>query len=77
MSVKNIRSAKIVEDGKEVKKTAKSQDHSHRGDNRSVRRRKACQALSGKPNASCINKECKLRIKGCTGYEGCPGYKTL
>ncbi|MBF0540740.1 MAG: hypothetical protein HQK91_04740 [Nitrospirae bacterium] len=25
----------------------------------------------------CINKECRLRVKGCKGFEGCPGYKTI
>lgn len=23
----------------------------------------------------CVNAECKLRKKGCKGFEGCPGYK--
>lgn len=23
----------------------------------------------------CTNVECKLRKAGCTGFEGCPGYK--
>lgn len=23
----------------------------------------------------CINTDCKLRKKGCRGFEGCPGYK--
>ncbi|GER93994.1 hypothetical protein [Dissulfurispira thermophila] len=23
----------------------------------------------------CINKDCKLRKVGCTGFEACPGYK--
>jgi hypothetical protein len=23
----------------------------------------------------CTNVECKLRKKGCKGFEGCPGYK--
>ncbi|MBF0465934.1 MAG: hypothetical protein HQK88_13465 [Nitrospirae bacterium] len=27
--------------------------------------------------AHCINKECRLREKGCKGFEGCPGYKTI
>jgi len=22
----------------------------------------------------CVNKDCRLRIKGCRGFEGCPGY---
>ncbi|MBF0538098.1 MAG: hypothetical protein HQL03_07590 [Nitrospirae bacterium] len=25
----------------------------------------------------CINRDCRLREKGCTGFEGCPGYKTI
>ncbi|MBF0342599.1 MAG: hypothetical protein HQL06_00050 [Nitrospirae bacterium] len=25
----------------------------------------------------CINRDCKLRVKGCMGFEGCPGYKTI
>jgi hypothetical protein len=27
--------------------------------------------------AICVNKDCKLRKGGCTGFEGCPGYKTI
>ncbi len=23
----------------------------------------------------CVNTDCRLRIKGCRGFEGCPGYK--
>jgi len=23
----------------------------------------------------CVNAECKLRKKGCRGFEGCPGFK--
>lgn len=23
----------------------------------------------------CVNTDCKLRKKGCKGFEGCPGYK--
>jgi len=23
----------------------------------------------------CTNRDCKLRKKGCRGFEGCPGYK--
>jgi len=23
----------------------------------------------------CANKDCKLRKRGCKGFEGCPGYK--
>ncbi|MBF0608307.1 MAG: hypothetical protein SFH39_14545 [Candidatus Magnetobacterium sp. LHC-1] len=30
----------------------------------------------GKP-MPCINRDCRLREKGCTGFEGCPGYKTI
>lgn len=30
-----------------------------------------------KPLTICINKGCKLRVNGCKGFEGCPGYKTL
>jgi hypothetical protein len=22
----------------------------------------------------CVNRDCKLRRKGCRGFEGCPGY---
>lgn len=24
----------------------------------------------------CLNKECRLRIYGCSGEKGCPGYKS-
>ncbi|MDA8168506.1 MAG: hypothetical protein M0Z59_02255 [Nitrospiraceae bacterium] len=24
----------------------------------------------------CLNTECRLRKLGCTGFAGCPGYKT-
>lgn len=26
--------------------------------------------------SSCLNKECRLRIYGCFGEKGCPGYKS-
>jgi len=40
--------------------------------------RKVIRSSSEQPNKNiCINKECKLRINGCRGFEGCPGYKTL
>ncbi|MBF0565471.1 MAG: hypothetical protein HQK89_09530 [Nitrospirae bacterium] len=72
-----------MKEGKEVKKNVKPQNNRNKNDNRSAGQRQALQALNSKPdapcinNAPCINKECKLRIKGCNGYVGCPGYKTL
>jgi hypothetical protein len=27
------------------------------------------------PLSICTNVECRLRKAGCTGFEGCPGYK--
>ncbi len=28
-----------------------------------------------KSDPPCMNRECRLRKAGCTGYGGCPGYK--
>lgn len=27
-------------------------------------------------SAACLNRECRLRVYGCTGESGCPGYKS-
>lgn len=44
-----------------------------RGSGKSIDRRK--KGISNdKAKSVCINKECKLRKKGCKGFEGCPGY---
>lgn len=34
-------------------------------------------ASKSKPPAygsGCANKSCKLRVRGCAGFEGCPGF---
>jgi hypothetical protein len=29
-----------------------------------------------KKSSACLNKECRLRVYGCTGNAECPGYKS-
>jgi hypothetical protein len=36
---------------------------------------KKSKAAEEKHITICTNVECRLRKAGCTGFEGCPGYK--
>ncbi len=33
------------------------------------------RSANKKQRTICSNADCKLRKKGCSGFEGCPGYK--
>jgi hypothetical protein len=33
------------------------------------------ESIKGRDYTICVNRDCKLRRKGCKGSEGCPGYK--
>ena len=33
------------------------------------------KSMNKKEPIICTNADCRLRKKGCAGFEGCPGYK--
>jgi len=48
----------------------------HEEKNRKLKKHKKTELPIQKSSLTiCTNVECKLRRAGCTGFEGCPGYK--
>jgi hypothetical protein len=43
--------------------------------NKVIKKEKKKSSAPKNPRSICSNAECRLRVKGCTGFEGCPGYK--
>jgi hypothetical protein len=41
----------------------------------SVKRNTQKRSVKKSVISTCSNADCKLRRKGCSGFEGCPGYK--
>jgi hypothetical protein len=42
---------------------------------RSPHKEASMVSLLKDPKAICTNKDCRLRTKGCKGFEGCPGFR--